>query len=197
MAVAGLVLAAGLSRRMGQPKQLLPWGETTVLGQVLAHVSASALETIYVVTGHEATAVSAIAQSYNLPTIYNPNYKQGMLTSLQAGIRAVGDEVTAVLVLLADQPLLQPEVINMVLAAGHSLARPVDLLGKVGHPVLIGQPYFAQLLALPPSATPRHLLKHHPVHLIPVATSTIHQDLDTPEAYQQALDHYASNRSSL
>ncbi|MCB8978057.1 MAG: putative selenium-dependent hydroxylase accessory protein YqeC [Ardenticatenaceae bacterium] len=189
--VTAVILAAGEGKRMGlTTKQLLPWGDTTVLGQTLRNVQQTAVYQYLVVTGHEAEAVAKIAQNAGAKTLHNQGYAAGeMLSSLQTAVRALDESVTAVLVLLADQPMVQPETMNLLLEAywqrdGHLIA-PI-FAGQRGNPVLIGRRHFAELLALSPGDAPRTLLHRHAdqLHLVPVPTDDILRDLDSPEQYE-------------
>lgn len=187
--VTAIVLAAGESRRMGVSKLLLPWGQMTVLGQTLHHLQQSKVDAILLVSGHQAEKVTAIAEASQVEVVHNEAYAEGeMLSSLQAGVRHLSEDVDAVLVALADQPLVPPEIIDRLLAAyeagkGELIAPTYE--GTRGNPVLIGRPHFAELLALPWGEAPRALLRRHraDLHLVPVETSTILQDLDRPEQY--------------
>ncbi len=187
--LAAVVLAAGRSQRMGQPKLLLPWGDTTVLGQTLRQLKQAAVREIVVVVGHQARATTAIALAAGCRPVFNPHYAAGeMLSSLQTGIRQLAAGVEGALVALADQPLLQQETVAALLEAwvagrGSLIAPEYD--GQTGHPVVIGRQHFAALLALPASGRPRDLFQHHPqaVYRLPVDTPSILIDLDTPEAY--------------
>jgi molybdenum cofactor cytidylyltransferase len=189
--ITGIVLAAGESKRMGKTKQLLPWGRTTVLGQVLKNLNASSVYDILVVTGHMAGSVSDIATADNVLTIHNPNYATGeMLSSLQTAIHQMPKTCSGVLVVLADQPKIGHEIIDQILIAywqgKGKIVTPV-YGEKRGNPVLIDAVYFEELLDLPPGAAPRELLRRHPkdVHYIEVNSPTIIQDLDSPEQYER------------
>jgi molybdenum cofactor cytidylyltransferase len=189
--VTAILLAAGEAKRMGQTKQLLPWGDTTVLGQTLRNVQGSAVHDILVVSGHRAEAVEAIAKAAGVQVIHNRRYAAGeMLSSLQTAVRALPATISAVLVMLADQPMVEPATIDHLLKAywqgrGELIAPVYE--GQRGNPVLISRSYFAELLALPPGAAPRDLLKAHQaeLYLVPVASDTILRDLDRPEEYER------------
>ncbi len=190
--VTAVILAAGLGSRMGQAtKQLLPWGNTTVLGQTVRHARQSDVTDVLVVSGHEAAKVEAVAAAAGAATVYNADYATGeMVSSLQTAVRHLPATCAAVLVLLADQPMVPPAILNQILTAfaqGKSdLIAPV-YNGKRGNPVLIGRRYFAELLALPADAAPRALLQRHAgrLHLEEVATDAILRDLDRPEDYER------------
>jgi molybdenum cofactor cytidylyltransferase len=176
---------------MGETKQLLPWGDTTVLGQTIRNLQQTAVHNLLVITGHEAKAVNRIAQAAGVKTSHNPNYASGeMLSSLQTAVRQLPANISAVLVMLADQPMVEPETIDLLLEAywqGHSdLIAPV-FAGRRGNPVLIGRAYFAELLALPPGDAPRTPLRRHAdkLHLVEVPTDSILRDLDKPEQYER------------
>lgn len=188
---AAVVLAAGQSRRMGRQKLLLPWGETTVLGETLRRVGKTAVTQRLVVTGHDAEAVARVAAAQGVPVCHNPQAVEGgeMITSLQAALRQLPAAVAAVLVVLGDQPLVQPATMDALLAAfwqGAALAAPV-YEGRRGNPVLIARRYFAELLALPETAAPRDVLRRYPeaLRLLPVDDEGVVQDLDRPEVYER------------
>lgn len=189
--ITAVVLAAGESERMGQTKQLLSWGHTTVLGQTLANLKASAVNEILVVTGHDALAVEAIASEAKVPTIHNSNYTAGeMLSSLQMALRDLPENRAAVLVVLADQPLVEPETIDQLLFAywqgSGGIVAPA-YRGQRGNPVLIDRSFFDELLELPAGSAPRDLLNRHPaaIRLVGVSTRSILVDLDSPALYER------------
>lgn len=193
--VTAVVLAAGEARRMGQLKQLLPWENRTVLGQTLRQVAGSLADDMLVVTGHEAKLVATEAARFAgerpLRLVHNPQYQQGeMLSSLQAGVKELEAATTAVLVILADQPMVETDVYNQLLVAywqgRGDLIVPVYKEQR-GNPVLIGQRYFQELLALPAGSAPRALLQAHPHELVflPVQSDTVLRDLDTWAEYER------------
>ncbi|MCL4262631.1 MAG: putative selenium-dependent hydroxylase accessory protein YqeC [Anaerolineae bacterium] len=193
--VTAVILAAGEGRRMGQPKQLLPWGTRTVLGETLYQISQSLVHEIIVVTGHAAEAIGAeVGHFHGWPTprlIHNPDYQKGeMLSSLQRAVWGLDVGVTAVLVILADQPMVESPIYDQLLAAfwqGKGELIVPTFNGQRGNPVLIGRRYFAELLRLPAESAPRALLQAHPdaLYLLPVDTDSVICDLDTPEEYER------------
>ena len=196
--LAAVVLAAGRSLRMAgpTPKQLLPWGERTVIRQVVKQLASFVLDPILVVTGHRAEEVQEQVKGSGASTVHNANYVAGeMLSSLQVGIRHLPPEAAGCLVVLGDQPWLQAEVVQSVLDAfacgPYGIVAPV-FEGRRGHPVLIGRRYWPELMALPADKAPRDVLRRHPADtwLAPVTTESILHDLDTWEDYQRALVTY-------
>lgn len=203
--ISTLVLAAGESRRMGRPKLLLPWGDTTVLGQVIAafangFTSADFQATesprldweIIVVTGGDhlqlEILVQELARDYPVRAVFNPEYaRSGMLSSLQAGLRALGPSAAAALVGLGDQPQLRPETIRNILSAYLRTHAPLvvpSFQQRRGHPWLVARSHWPEMLSLPASATSRQFLQTHSgdTEYVP-ADESILQDLDTPEEY--------------
>jgi molybdenum cofactor cytidylyltransferase len=198
--ITAILLAAGESRRMGQPKLLLPWGETSVLGQVVA-MFAAGLSTdtaagyeILVVTGGARELVEAdvmrLAERYPLRSVYNPEYAQGgMVSSIQAGLAALGPGTRAALIGLGDQPQVREETVRRICAAYVQKEAPIvipSFQGRRGHPWLATKPFWPEILALPPSVSPRQFLNAHAGQIEYVAADqSILQDLDTPEDYQR------------
>lgn len=189
--ITAVILAAGQSKRMGTAKQLLPWGETTVLGQTIRQVKQADINEILVVVGHRADEVGQIAAQEGVATLYNPDYETGeMLSSLKTAVSHLQNKTDAVLVVLADQPMVEAQTLNAVISPFKQ--QKADLIapiykGRRGNPVLIGSAYFHDLLALPADDAPRTLLQRHrdKLLLIPVQSNAIHRDLDTPEAYEK------------
>jgi molybdenum cofactor cytidylyltransferase len=187
--VTAVILAAGEAKRMGQMKQLLPWGDTTILGQTIRQAKQSLVHDVWAVSGHRAAAVEAIAAQTGIYVIHNPQYASGeMLSSLQTAVAQFPAHTAAVLVMLADQPMVEPDTINQLLIAfwqekGNLIAPVYE--GKRGNPVLIGRSLFPELLALPAGDAPRSLLQKHPVHLVSVSSTSVLRDLDRPEDYER------------
>lgn len=185
--VAAVVLAAGESTRMGRNKLLLPWDGATVLDRTLANATASGVAAVFTVTGHERELTEPIARQYGA-VVQNQNYANGMLSSVQAVIANLPPAIDAALVILGDQPLVGPALIDDLLAA--YAAGPQGLVapthdGRRGNPVLIDRRHFAELLALSSTAAPRILLQRHPadLRLVEVNSESILHDLDRPEDY--------------
>lgn len=185
--VTAVVLAAGQSKRMGQTKQLLPWGDTTVLGQVLRNLKATAVHDILVISGHEAEKIEAITADKDISVIRNPHFAFGeMLSSLQTAVAHLPAHIQAVLVMLADQPQVTPDIIDQLLYAywqGQDKIIAPIYAGKRGNPVLIDRAHFAELLDLPVGAAPRDLLKRHSTLLVSVDSEFVLKDLDDWERY--------------
>lgn len=202
--ITAILLAAGESRRMGQPKMLLPWGGTTVLGQVVSMFSAGLSSKtgpridpdnqIVVVTGGTRTLVEAevarLAVRYPLRIVYNPNFALGgMVSSIQAGLAALGPGTRAALIGLGDQPQVLEKTVTDICSAFFQTESPIvipSFQNHRGHPWLAEKSLWPELLALPPSASPRQFLDAHAARIKYVAADeSILQDLDTPEDYHR------------
>jgi len=197
--ISAVVLAAGLSTRMGSPKLILPWGSTTVIGQVVATLAQAQVDDIVVVTGAARTEVeAAVGQERweGVRTVFNPRYAEdNMLVSLQAGIAALGGQVDAMLVALGDQPQIEFEVVRLLVdtyrTEGHPLIVPSFRMRR-GHPWVVARALWPDLLSAPAGSTMRDFLLAHTgqITYIAVSSPSILRDLDTPEDY--ARDRTAS-----
>jgi molybdenum cofactor cytidylyltransferase len=190
--ISTILLAAGLSSRMGQPKLLLPWGGTTVLGQVVSTFAAVGMEEIIVVTGAVREQieglVAELAKDYPVRTVYNPAYTRGeMLSSIQAGLSALNSQPRAALIGLGDQPQVREETVWRICTAFAQTKSPLvipSFHNRHGHPWLAARPLWSKILALPTSTTPRQFFNTYSGQVEYVAADdSILQDLDTPEDY--------------
>src|SRR5690625_1755269 len=109
--VAAVVLAAGGSTRLGQPKQLLELGDQPLIAHVLNTVRKASVDDRYIVTGHVANRIQAAVSFDGFTEIHNPNYISGQSTSVVTAVEDVSDDVSAVIFILGDQPLQVPDVI--------------------------------------------------------------------------------------
>ena len=194
--ITALILAAGQAKRMGQPKMLLPWGDTTVLGQVIETVQRAGVNDILVVTGGAREQVEEIVAGYGGRVVHNENFKDGeMLSSLQIGLRvlrgfAVSDSSSAeaALIILGDQPQVEERSVRAVASRFvETRARLVvpSYRMRRGHPWLIARPLWEEILQMNPHQTPRDFLNRHAseIEYVNVDTPSILSDLDTLEDY--------------
>lgn len=187
--VAAIVLAAGLSSRMGQPKMILPWGDTTVIGRVVQVLRQAGLVEIVAVTGGARPAVEQELARLAVQTAFNPRFAEDQMAySLQAGLAALGPEKDAVLIVLGDQPQIQVEVTTKVLQVYQATRAPLVIPSyqmRRGHPWLVRRSLWPEIMQLELPCTLRDVIKAHAVeiHYLPVATDTILRDLDTLDDY--------------
>jgi molybdenum cofactor cytidylyltransferase len=150
--VSGLVLAAGGSTRLGQPKQLLPFGPTTMLGAILAEArAASALDEVIVVLGGAAADIRRRVDLAGVRVVENPEFGQGCASSYRTGLAVVDPRAEAVAVLLGDQPGVDRVVIDTVVDAWRRARDRIMLAsyrGREGHPLVFARALFVSLTAL-------------------------------------------------
>jgi molybdenum cofactor cytidylyltransferase len=190
--IAAIILAAGQSKRMGQPKMLLPWGGVTVIEQVVATFRNAGVEEIVVITGGAREQVESLVGRFPIRTVHNPGYQTGeMLSSLQYGLSAMSPEVEAALIGLGDQPQVQETTVQRLrhgfLERGSLLLVP-SFQRRRGHPWLVARPLWGELLAMKAPESPRDFLNRHAgkIDYVDVNTPTILADLDTPEDYRKS-----------
>lgn len=193
---AAVVLAAGRSTRMGAANKLLEdVAGAPMIRRVVEAAAGSRAEPVVVVTGHDAERVRAALEGLPVTFAHNPDYAEGLSTSLHTGVRALPERCDAVLVLLGDMPLISSQACDRVLAA---LAEPDTLIamatagGRRGNPTAWAKPLFAELLATEGDAGGRGLIARHADALaqVEIGDAASH-DVDTPaglEAMRRAVD---------
>jgi molybdenum cofactor cytidylyltransferase len=188
MNVAAIVLAAGRASRMGFGKLTATlWG-----APVIAHAADAALasraSTVVVVVGDHEADVRAALGSRNVTFVANPEFAQGLSTSLRAGIRALSPEVTAIVVCLGDMPCIRSRHVDALVAAheaSHARAICVPVHGgRRGNPVLWPRWTFGALAELDGDRGGRLLLEAHAADVVavPIGDDAVLIDVDTPEA---------------
>lgn len=200
-AVSAVILAAGESRRMGEPKLLLPLGGSTIIECTVRNVINSAVAEVVVVVGCEAEAIAARLRGMPVRLVTNPHYREGMLTSALAGIGAVDLGAEAVMLIPGDQPLIQTATIDLVLAAFLQSEKGIAVptcRGRKGHPIVFALKYRNELLGFANDGV-RRLLYDHPADVLRVAVdrTEVISDIDTPSDYRAcaSLFHYAGNKT--
>jgi molybdenum cofactor cytidylyltransferase len=191
--IAAIVLAAGLSRRMGTSKLTLPWRDTTVIGQVVSVLSSAGIDEILVVTGGARQEVETALSGLPARLVFNSRFEASeMVDSLQLGLAQLSPSVEATLVALGDQPQIQLPVVQAVMRAytkAHAGYPPCLIVPSYqmrrGHPWLVVRQLWTELVQLRPPETLRDFLGCHAeqIYYLPVSTDTILRDLDTPDDY--------------
>jgi len=198
--ISGILLAAGLSTRMGQPKQLLPFGESTIVETVVDNMLDSKFSEIIVVVGHCAEQIQDLLKERPVKIVFNPDYREGMLTSAQAGIHSLNfangknkSDRDAFSLMLVDQPFITSELIDKVIDAYAQTDKGIVLPSydyKRGHPVIFHHRYADEISALgAESGGVRSLFKSHSedIHYVPVDTDDVLRDIDYREDYERVL----------
>jgi molybdenum cofactor cytidylyltransferase len=189
--ISAIILAAGQSIRMGQPKMLMPWGKTTVIGKVVSTVREAGLNDIHVVTGGNRAEIQESLKSFNIVYIYNNEFTNGeMLTSLQVGLGSLGDETEAVLIVLGDQPQIEAGIIEEVLERYSSTHQKIIVPSYKmhrGHPWLVEKTLWQEILNLRHPETLRNFLNANNkiIDYVKVNSQSVIQDLDTQSDYSQ------------
>ena len=190
--VSALVLAAGASSRLGRPKQLLPFGATTLLGRVVSEArTAAALDEIVVVIGGAAEQVRRNVELVGVTVVENPQFHEGCGASYRTGIAAVDPRAEAVAVLLGDQPGIEARVIDSVVGAWRRTRDRIMLAsyrGWDGHPLVFAQALFPLLAALRGDKAAWKIVDTHRDWVCPVPVDRPHpRDINTWEEYQALL----------
>lgn len=178
-----LMLAAGLSSRMGTWKMLLPWGDSTVLDCALDNALAFC-DRVILVTGYRGTELLARYQgTAGISLCHNANYQEGMFSSIQAGAQQL--EAGDFFIVPGDMPLIDSEVYATL---WRHRTRRVCLVPEYaagfGHPVLLPEDMRETLITAAASCNLRQLMIRRGREGVPVGTAAIHWDLDTPEHYR-------------
>lgn len=187
--IAALLLAAGQSRRMGPVNKLLADIDgAPMVRRVAETLAASAAERPVVVTGHEAARVRAALDGLDVGFAHNPDYAQGLSTSLRRGLAALGGGVDGALVCLGDMPAVRAADIDRAIAAfdpgeGRAIVVPTAR-GKRGNPVLWGARFFPQMAAVSGDVGARHLIGENAEWVCEVAVDDdgVLRDIDTAGA---------------
>ena len=193
MSSAGVVLAAGASRRMGRAKQLLPVAGRPLLEGVVASACASRLDEVLVVIGARADEILAAVDLGRARALLNPDHAAGMSTSLRAGLAALGPNVERAVVILGDQPAISAELLDELLDLQDRSGLPAAALsfdGLLHPPVVLRRELWGDLASLEGDVGCRAVIRARPelVAAVPVPGGLRHPvDVDTPEDYARLL----------
>jgi molybdenum cofactor cytidylyltransferase len=191
MKLAGLILAAGRSSRMGRDKALLPYGNATFLSS-LVEVLRSRLDPVIVVLGHHAEEIRPAAAGARV--VVNEGYDRGMLSSLQTGLRAMPEGTEAVAFTLVDHPGVSSSTLAQLIEAFETSGAPVAIplyRGERGHPVIVSRGVMAELLALPSEGSPKEILRarYSEAVFVEVEDPAVVADIDRPEDLERLMRH--------
>lgn len=198
--IGAVILAAGTSSRMGEAKQLLRLGENTLLGQALENTRGSRVNEIVLVLGHEAEKIRGMISTENLSVVINESYQQGMGTSLRTGLAALSPGVDAALIVLADQPFIRPETLDLLMdryiQSDAQIVVPT-FKGFRGNPVLLDRSVFSEVMALTGDIGCRAIFGNHLEGIVkqPVEDIGILLDLDSKDDFALMHDFHKGNAS--
>lgn len=184
--LTGIILAAGTSSRMGVNKLLLPRPRRPLVRTVCERIVAAGIEQIVVVLGHEQSRIEPELAGLPLSTTFNPNYRDGIATSVAAGVVAASSSSTGYLIALADMPEIRVETYRLLSQVFESAAPDAIVVptyrGERGNPVIFARSYRCQLLGLQGDEGARHLLKTHErlVTRMEIDDPGVRLDIDEP-----------------
>ena len=184
--VAGLVLAAGGSSRLGQPKQLLPYEGTTLLGHVLENARACGFDQLLVTLGGAADAVRAQVDLSGVDVVMNPDYGEGCSSSIAAALPAVDPQHEILVLMLGDQPDVTPTAVRTLLARRHGAPMAVSRYADgIGHPFAFTREVFVDLASLHGDKGVWKLIEERAGQVMEVHQhGNVPRDVDTWEDYE-------------
>jgi len=188
-----IILAAGESRRMGQPKQFLPFAGKTMLECVIDAFQSPRVDEIRVVLGYKADEIAAKIAHTSCKIVKNDRYTLGMFTSMQAGLRELPKKTRVVMLAVCDQPRLKRETVEILIEkfekGRHKILIP-SYNGRQGHPPLLRAEYANEILAMDESMTLKHFYAKHAddIARLVVEDEGVLIDIDDRETYERELN---------
>ncbi|MDG1810398.1 MAG: nucleotidyltransferase family protein [Polaribacter sp.] len=191
-----LLVAAGASSRMGEPKQLLPWNNQTLIEHQLNNLLKTNTTTS-VVLGANAEKISSVIDSLPISIFTNPKWQNGMGNSISFGIQQLLEKdanIDGILISLIDQPLLTTEYFNKIIESFQINKKQIIVSqsenGWLGAPVLFDKTYFDELINLKGDEGAKLIISKNKNKIHLILAETILQDIDTPEAYQKLFKKF-------
>ena len=190
--ISAILLAAGESKRMGQPKLLLPFGNHTILEQTVDNLLNSRLDEVIVVVGHKSHEITKRLTNWPVKVVLNPGYHEGMGSSIAKGLNLVDDSCRAVMIVLADQPFIGSKTINLLIEAFVNKDKGIVIpvyRGRRGHPVIFATKYRKRLQDLVDDVGGRQIIEEHEDDTFEVVidSESINIDIDTMNDYQSHI----------
>ena len=190
--ISAILLAAGESNRMGQLKQLMHFGQSTIVERTIDNLLNSAVSETIVVLGYKEEEIRKTIAGKPVKIAINPDYQQGMSTSIIAGLKQVDKRARAVLIALGDQPFVDSQTITSLVEAFIANSRGIIIpvyQGRRGNPVIFAIKYKGELLHLKGDVGGREIIKRHPDDVLEVAVNCegVLLDIDTAENYTSMI----------
>lgn len=191
--VSVILLAAGESKRMGKPKLLLPLGGGTVLGQTVDNLLSSNADEVIVVLGANTQEMEKAITGKPVKVVFNPDYRQGMSTSLITGLKQVSTRAQRVMVALCDQPFIEKKTYNKLVNESLNSDKGITVplyKTKRGNPIIFAIGYKEELMQLKGDVGGREILRKHPDDILEVAvdSGSIYINLNTMGDYRSILN---------
>jgi molybdenum cofactor cytidylyltransferase len=188
--IGAVILAAGVSNRLGQPKQLLLWKNEPFIRKVAKTAIDAGLDPVIVVTGAVKTEIQKVLSDLPLLWKHNEEWAEGQSSSIKVGLKALPAGCGAVIFLLADQPQIPADLLKLLASRHHqTLAKIIapEVEGRRANPVLFDQTTFRDLLSLTGDIGGRGIFSKYKVHYVPWNDPAILVDVDSPEDYNRLL----------
>ncbi|MEL6675146.1 MAG: nucleotidyltransferase family protein [Bacteroidota bacterium] len=190
MKTSALVLAAGEAKRMGEPKQLLPYKGQPLIMHTVKALQTLPLYSLHVVLGAYFEQIHPILDEARIPWIFNPDWQEGMGTSIRAGMQQLPPDTDQVMICLADQVHISGGILSKLLALHQTASSPLtaSVYGEtIGVPAIFSQAFFPNLRELGGAQGARAILRKYQDQLNRFPWEKGVQDIDTPEDYRQLL----------
>lgn len=186
--VYAIILAAGESRRMGTPKQLLEWQNHRLLEHAILNAQAIFGQRIIIVLGANADVIKATIDFNSVTLVLNENWQEGIASSIRAGIQALPKSATSALLLLGDQPLIKTPQLQQLL--NYALSEPTKIVaseynGVIGVPALFPASFFANLLTLSGDKGAKFLLQKFEQNLLKISLPQAEFDIDCADDFER------------
>lgn len=190
--ISAIVLVAGLSSRMGKFKPLLPYQGRSVIRSVVEKLTNTYVEEIIVITGHNADLIKAELSNCDVKIRYNKHYKEGMHTSVMAGVASISEFAEGFMIVLGDQPQLSTILVNKLIKLAEKSNKGIlvpSYSNRRGHPVLFDIKYREAASCLDPEKGLKKLIIEYEgdIEYIIATNDNVLIDIDTPEDYQNLL----------
>jgi molybdenum cofactor cytidylyltransferase len=196
-AVSAIVLAAGEAIRMGVPKQLLKFGQNTIIEHTIDNLLDSEIFEVIVVLGYKAERVAGLISDRPIKLVTNKNYEQGISSSISAGLKSVQKKATAVMFCLADQPFIDSQTINKIIqefAAHHKGIAIPYYQGQQGNPVIFSKKYIEDFFSLKGDTGGSQIISRNPDDIlrVDVPCRGVIVDIDTRDNYLKEINRFNS-----
>ncbi len=193
--VSAILLAAGKSDRMGEPKQILPWGKSTILERMIDSLLGSEVRETIVVLGHRADEIAERIANKPVKIVVNPNYQWGISSSLASGLAVIGGSAKGIMVVLGDQPLITAETINILIGEFSTKQQGIVVpvyRGKRGHPVIFDIKYKDELGSLTGDVGGKQVMEAHSddVSEVGVDSEAVILDINGQDEYRRCRERF-------
>ena len=192
--VYAIILAAGASRRMGKPKQLLEWQNQSLLEHAIQYARSLLNDRVIVLLGAHAESIQTSVNLDSVTVIVNPDWQEGVASSIRTGVQALPVTAAAALILLCDQPLISPAHIQPILTGWQN--EPTRLVASqyknsIGVPALFPAEFFRPLLELKGDQGAKRLLLEFGDRVLKIPLPEAELDIDTLGDFNHLTRHYA------